>query len=182
MSADKSHLQRVTLITPIGRDFFSKEGLQKALGYSEEWWLEALIKELVDNSLDSCENRDEAPEVTISINPTSFTVSDNGAGLASQIIKDSLDYTVFTSDKVFYVSPTRGRQGNGLKCVWAAPYVWSGKQKHGKTTVIAAGIRHTITVRQNGLDPAPTIQHTIEEESFEKKGTSITLETASKLC
>ncbi len=33
----------------------------------------------------------------------------------------SLDYDIRISDKTYYVSPTRGQQGNALKCIWAAP-------------------------------------------------------------
>jgi len=64
----------------------------------------------------------------------------------------SLDYSVRVSDKINYVSPTRGQLGNALKCVWALPYVTSEDQ-HGLVEVDACGRHHRIQISGSNQDP-----------------------------
>jgi hypothetical protein len=64
-------------------------------------------------------------------------VRDSGPGLPHETLAGSLDYDIRISDKTYYISPTRGQQGNALKCVWAAPSILD--EKHGFIEVSAHG-------------------------------------------
>ncbi len=66
----------------------------------------------LDNALDASEEAEIPPVISASITPTSFTISDNGAGIKPSTIKAVLDYNVRVSAREAYVSPTRGAQGN----------------------------------------------------------------------
>ena len=96
----------------------------------------ALLKELLDNALDECENANRAPEITVTVWPDSLSVADNGRGLPLHTLERSLDYSVRVSDKRLYVSPSRGQHGNALSTIWAAPCVRDGQ--HGRVLVETA--------------------------------------------
>jgi hypothetical protein len=105
-------------------EYFSKAELVTQTGYdSEEWWPGVLVKELVDNSLDACEQASAAPLINVSFGGGDLVVSDNGPGIPPDVIARILDFSTRTSDKAAYVSPTRGAQGNALKTILAIPYV-----------------------------------------------------------
>src|SRR5947209_2276153 len=97
------------------------------IGYTQAVWPLALLKELIDNALDACETARVAPSIRVVVEDDALGVQDNGPGLPVSILEHSLDYSIRVSDKVHYVSPTRGQLGNALKCVWAAPFVISGE-------------------------------------------------------
>jgi len=54
---------------------------------------------LLDNALDACEASEQAPELSVILEPNAVTVSDNGPGLTPEIITQALDYRVRISDK-----------------------------------------------------------------------------------
>ena len=114
---------RVSFKTPRNFDFFSEEALTKQIGHGRKEWSIALLKELIDNGLDACEMKGTPPVIEVTIDKDGFSVRDNGPGLPRHTLAGSLDYDLRISDKTYYVSPTRGQQGNALKCVWAAPAV-----------------------------------------------------------
>jgi len=149
-------------------EFFTEKELEMQIGHSKEWWPIAILREIIDNSLDSCESSDISPEVWIEIDDTSFTVTDNGTGLSSRIIKKSQDYLKRVSDKVYYVSPTRGQMGNALKVIFATPYVLNGEQ--GKVEIWSRGIHHIIEIGLDRISQKPVLQHS-QQEGFVKKGT-----------
>jgi DNA topoisomerase VI subunit B len=78
---------------------------------------------LVSNALDAAEAAGLPPRVSVRVDQTAggdrFSVADAGPGIPWAVVESSLDYTTRTTDKAYYVSPTRGRQGNALKTLWA---------------------------------------------------------------
>ncbi len=118
-------------------EFFTEKELQKQIGHSRHFWPVVLIKELIDNALDACEQAGIAPDITVTVERAAVSVQDNGPGLPATTLEKSLDYTVRVSDKSHYVSPTCGQLGNALKCVWAAPFVVDGE--HGRVEVVTGG-------------------------------------------
>ena len=66
-----------------------------------------MLKELVDNALDAAEEAGRSPEITISVttDPGTIIIADNGPGLAAETIGDILD-----SIRVFGI----GRNGDAL--------------------------------------------------------------------
>jgi DNA topoisomerase VI subunit B len=119
-------MQRPPFRSSITLDFFSVKALQVQIGHPLSVWPLALLKELIDNALDSCELHHIPPEITITVEADALSVDDNGGGLPDAVLRDSLDYTIRVSDKTFFISPTRGQLGNGLKTIWAAPSVAAG--------------------------------------------------------
>src|SRR5205807_337463 len=85
----------------------------------------------------------------------------------------SLDYNRRVSDKVHYVSPTRGQLGNALKCVWAAPFVAGGGGR-GVVEVEARGVHHRVEVSLDRIAQEPRIDHR-QDTSDVKTGTSVRL-------
>jgi|LSQX01.2.fsa_nt_gb DNA topoisomerase VI subunit B len=154
-------------------EYFSAEELEMQIGHGRDWWPVAILKELVDNALDACEFAGTSPRVDITIEEDALTVQDNGPGLPDNIIQRSLDYTVRVSDKVHYVGPTRGRIGNALKTVWAAPFVVSGER--GEFDVFTPGQHHQVTVELDRLRQVPMLSHEVEPSDEIDKGTRIVI-------
>jgi DNA topoisomerase VI subunit B len=149
---------RTTFTTSREMEFFTRKELSMQIGHDQRSWPLALLKELVDNSLDACEAAGVAPRITVLLEDDSFSVRDNGPGLPQGTLRKSLDYAVRVSDKSYYVSPTRGQLGNALKCVWAAPFVADGKK--GAVEVAANGRLHRIDVTLDQIARKPDLRVT----------------------
>lgn len=150
-------------------EFFTEKELEMQIGYVIELWSIALLKEVIDNALDSCENNNITPEITIEVDNESFTVTDNGVGLSSKIIKKAQDYMTRVSDKNYYVSPTRGQMGNALKVIFAAPFVMNGKQ--GKVEIWSKETHHIIEAYLDQISQKPQFKYTTSPDGFVKNGT-----------
>ena len=166
---NKEKLKRTTFETSRELEYFTEKEIEMQIGYGKEWWPIALIKELIDNSLDACETTNIPPQIEVDIETGWFSVRDNGPGLPAKLIKKSLNYMKRVSDKTFYVSPSRGQMGNALKVVWAAPYIENGEK--GEIEVWTKGKYHKITVTLDRIKQEPVIEHLSEESDFIKKGT-----------
>src|ERR1700683_4556856 len=111
----QNQFQRKTHLTNRNFEHFNEEGLNKQIGFSREQWPIALAKELIDNGLDASEAAGVSPQIAIDVQQDSFTVTNNDSFIPDKTIKKAFNYMVGVSDKTYYVSPTRGQQGNGLK-------------------------------------------------------------------
>jgi DNA topoisomerase VI subunit B len=139
-------------------EFFAEKELVTQIGHTPMRWPLALLKELIDNALDASESAGTPPVVRVIIEPDAMTVEDDGPGLPLKVLQRSLDYSVRISDKSYYVSPTRGQQGNALKCVWAAPFVANGSAS--RVEVVTGGEQHVINVTLDRIDQKPQLRHT----------------------
>jgi DNA topoisomerase VI subunit B len=155
-------------------EFFSERELIMQMGFERRAWPIALLKELIDNSLDACESAGVAPHITVEECDSTLTVQDNGPGLPVSTLERSLDYMIRASDKAHYVSPSRGQLGNALKCVWAAPYVMSPEHT-GRVDVATNSTRYQIDVRLDPLAQAPQLTMTAHPDAMIKTGTAITI-------
>ncbi len=164
-------LERTTFSTSRLMEFFSEKELSMQIGHGPDLWPLALTKELIDNALDACETAGTAPEITVTVEPDAVAVQDNGPGLPADTLRESLDYTLRVSDKLHYVSPTRGQLGNALKCVWAAPYVADGER--GLVQIITGGEAHRIEVTLDRIAGKPHIDHSIRPDGDVKTGTLV---------
>jgi DNA topoisomerase VI subunit B len=164
-------LNRQTFETSRLLEFFTEKELRQQIGHGPERWPIALLKELIDNSLDACESAGIPPEIGIKIQDDELVVTDNGPGIPRATVERSLDYLVRVSDKAYYVSPTRGQLGNALKCVYAAPYVLSGEES--RVEVEAQGLRHMITVRLDRLAQEPRVDHQVDQAEAVRTGTLV---------
>lgn len=111
----------VSMIT----DYFTMDGLTKKTGISSSDWDLVILKEIVDNALDAIEPL-PVKRILIDYDSTTKTLSvyDNGNGIRGEDIEHSIyDFTVYHSSKRHYVTPSRGKQGNGLKTVICICYL-----------------------------------------------------------
>ena len=96
-------------------EFCTRRELQNQTGHGVQEWPLVVLKELIDNALDAAEEAEVAPVISITVEPESIVIEDNGGGIETSTIKSILDYTIRVSSREAYVSPTRGAQGNALK-------------------------------------------------------------------
>ena len=163
-------LRRETFRTSRMLDFCSEKELVAQTGHRPAQWALVVLKELLDNALDACEEAGIAPEVAIAVDETGITVADNGPGIPAETVKGVLDFTVRVSSREAYVSPTRGAQGNALKTIVAMPFVLDGSR--GRVEIEACGIHHAITFEVDHVRQEPVIRHE-QAESEVKKGTVV---------
>ena len=141
-------LDRTTFRTSREMDFFSEKELVTQTGHDKTEWPFVIVKELIDNALDACEESDIPPNITIAADANGITIADNGPGLPESTLRSALDFTVRASNREAYVAPDRGAQGNALKTILPMPRVLDAE--HGRLIVEAHGKRHVITC---GADP-----------------------------
>jgi len=177
-------LRRETFRTSRLLDFCSERELVKQIGHGVDEWPLVILKELVDNALDACEEAVIAPVVTVTVDGGTITITDNGPGIPAETIDGALDFTVRTSSREAYVSPTRGAQGNALKTIVAMAFALDGAT--GETIIESHGEAHTITFTVDHIRNEPKIDHA-RSGSNVKTGTRITVkwpvwcETAERL-
>ena len=164
----KPSLVRTTFKTSRLLDFASEKELVAQTGHHRAAWPLVVVKELVDNALDACEDAGIAPCITVTVDASGITVSDNGPGLPTTTISAVLDFQVRTSSREAYASPTRGAQGNALKTIVAMPFVLDGSA--GRVEITVSGITHLIDFAIDRIKQEPVISHT-EEPAESKKGT-----------
>jgi len=172
IAAERHRLKRQTFRTSRLLDFASEKELIAQTGHQPAQWPLVVIKELLDNGLDACEEAGIAPEITIVVNAIGITVIDNGPGVPAETVKGVLDFTVRASSREAYVSPTRGCQGNALKCLIAMPFVVGGQK--GKVEIEARGVRHVIHFEVDHVRQEPAIRHE-QEKSAVTVGTIVRL-------
>ena len=135
-------------------EYFNAKELQAQTGQPSYKFGEVVLKELIDNALDACENAGINPVIQIGMATTEdrmrICVSDNGTGISEAVIKSILNFSTRTSDKAAYKAPTRGAQGNAFKTIIGIPHALGG----GLVTIDSLGLRHTIKVHAT---PAGTI-------------------------
>ena len=126
-------------------------------GHPVEQWPLVVLKELVDNALDACEEAGIAPKIKVVVKAipgaASITVTDNGPGIPAATVRGLLDFNVRVSSREAYVSPTRGAQGNALKTLVAMAFALDGT--NGETVIEAYGVRHHIKFSVDGVRQVP---------------------------
>lgn len=170
-------LKRETFKTSRELDFFSEKELVAQTGHDVREWPLVALKELIDNALDVCEEHDIPPVVEVAADACGLSVSDNGPGLPDETIAGVLDYSVRTSSREAYVSPTRGAQGNALKTLVAMPYVVDPSA--GKLVVKSCGKRREIRCACDPVTQRAVI-HSDESPANGKPGTLVRLEWAPR--
>lgn len=179
-------LARIAFKTSRLLEFCSQKELIAQIGHPIYRWPLVVVKELVDNSLDSCEEVGVAPEIEVMVDGDGITISDNGPGIPTETIDGVLDYTVRVSSREAYMAPDRGAQGNALKTLVAMPFVLSSKeedecddsQKHdriGRVEITTGGERHEIVFCIDPIRQEPKIERSVQPVQNVKTGTIFTL-------
>jgi DNA topoisomerase VI subunit B len=152
-----AQLRRETFRTSRLLDFASEKELVAQTGHRPAQWPLVVLKELVDNALDACEEAGIAPKIDITVDKTGITVADDGPGIPAETVKGVLDFAVRVSSREAYVSPTRGAQGNALKTIVAIPFVLDGEK--GQIEIEACGIHHVVKFEVDRVRQEPFIRH-----------------------
>ncbi|HUP78801.1 MAG TPA: hypothetical protein VM260_09615, partial [Pirellula sp.] len=113
------------------------------------------------------------PEISVTVQDDSISVSDNGRGIPSEVVASMVDFDSRTSSRLNYACPTRGAQGNAAKCLFALPYVIDGSR--GSVEIDAAGVCHKIVATMDAIARMPVIEHTTETGKVQI-GTAITVD------
>ena len=105
-------------------NYFTEDGLIKNTGISKEYWDFVIFKELVDNALDAIEPvADKNVYINIDTKDKRLQIFDNGKGISIETINDIYDFSYFVSKNRDYITPSRGKQGNGLKTIISICYL-----------------------------------------------------------
>jgi len=166
-------LTRQTFSTSREMDFFSQKELETQTGHGRHEWPFVIIKELVDNALDACEEHDIAPEITITADAQGITVSDNGPGLPDSTLRGACDFTVRCSSREMYIAPDRGAQGNALMTLLSMPRVLD--KDDGKFIVECHGVRHVITCDADPITQRARVSDD-QSESGVTQGTAVRIQ------
>jgi DNA topoisomerase VI subunit B len=175
-----STLIRQTFKTSRLAEFCSQKELINQTGHEVADWPLVIIKELVDNALDGCEEAGIAPVIAVTINADGIMVTDNGRGIDAATVTDITDYTARVSSREAYVSPTRGAQGNALKTILAMPTALDSDS--GCAVIIESrGFAHTVKFVIDRIRQEPRIELT-QAESSQVIGTKIALAWPHSAC
>jgi hypothetical protein len=172
-------IERVAFTTSRLMEFCTEKELVAQTGHESYEWPRVIVKELVDNGLDHCEEAEIAPVIKVTITtgkrgrPTRIVVQDNGLGIPTATISDVIDYNIRVSSREAYISPTRGRQGNALKTILPMSYVLGGKVK-GETWIEARGRKHRLLFSVNQIKQEPIVRN-IRSRSRVTTGTRVTM-------
>jgi len=161
---------RTLYSTPRDLDFATEEELTAQTGHPPAEWPLVILKELMDNSLDACEETGIAPRIDICVDAGSIVIADNGPGISAGAINQMLKFSQRVSSREAYADPCRGAQGNAFKTILAIPVVLS--RSTGTVIITSSGQQHTITGRIDQVKQTPVF--TIESAPVGvKSGTSI---------
>lgn len=104
-------------------DYFREDGLIKKTGVKKEKWDFVIFKELIDNALDAIEDLQQK-NIYVNVQTGRLQIFDNGDGISSNRIKNSIyDFSKYYSSNRHYITPSRGKQGNGLKTIISICYL-----------------------------------------------------------
>ena len=94
-----------------GYSTFAAKELTAQTGHDPADWPLVILKELVDNSLDSCEEGKVAPAISVTVDERGITVADNGPGIPAETVRGIRDYAVRVSSREAYVNPAQSWVG-----------------------------------------------------------------------
>jgi hypothetical protein len=163
---------RTTFSTSRLLEFASRKELVAQTGTAPADWPLMVIRELVDNGLDACEEAGIAPAIRVIVAGDRIRVTDNGPGLPPATVASVLDFTTRTSSREAYCAPDRGRQGNALKTLVAVPLALSGTES--RVEIRACGVHHSIRFRVDRIVQAPEVEH-VQTPCSVRIGTSVTV-------
>jgi DNA topoisomerase VI subunit B len=172
MSTAAARLERTTFTTSRLMEFCTREELTVQTGHPPEQWTLVILKELVDNALDSCEEVGIAPDIRVTVADDRITISDNGRGFPIATLDGVLDFSVRVSSREAYVAPDRGAQGNALKSLFAMPFVLDGDE--GCVRIQSQGAAHDVIFSVDRIRQQPVVRRK-SIPLIVKTGTEITV-------
>ncbi len=165
-------LERTTFRTSRLLEFCSQKELTAQTGHGPDDWPLVILKELVDNALDACEEAGVRPAIHVTVARGKIRVRDSGRGIPPETVASILDFSTRTSSREAYVAPDRGAQGHALKTILAMPFALNGEE--GRVEIVARGVQHAITFRVDQIRQTPVIDQQAEPAPV-RSGTSVTV-------
>ncbi len=175
-----ARLERTTFKTSRLMEFCNEKELTNQTGHEPDDWPLVIVKELVDNSLDACEEAEIPPNVTLTVDASGISIADNGPGIPANTIDGVLDYTVRASSREAYVAPDRGAQGNALKTILPMPFVLGGNE--GRVDFSAHGQRNKIVFSVDPIRQEPVISRQTRPCENVRTGTAISVHWPDSAC
>ncbi len=83
MAAVIKGVERTAFRASRALDFASREELTRETGQQLDRWPLVIVKELVDNALDACEEASIAPVIAVIVDDQGIEVADNGPGIST---------------------------------------------------------------------------------------------------
>jgi DNA topoisomerase VI subunit B len=155
-------------------DFFNEKELVTQTGHDVGEWPLVVVKELVDNALDACEEADSPPVIDVVADASGIAVGDNGPGLPEATLRGAMDFTARVSNREAYVSPCRGAQGNALKTLLPMPRVLD--PGHGRLIVTARGRRHEVRCGADPISQRAAVTDDVTDAHSSEAGTTVRLQ------
>jgi DNA topoisomerase VI subunit B len=100
-------LDRITFKTSRLVEFCSEKELINQTGHHSDCWPLVVLKEVLDNKLDACEESGVAPDINITVSDDRFAVTDNGPGIAPDTVADQRHLRALPQDRAQRVLPCR---------------------------------------------------------------------------
>ena len=105
-------IERVAFTTSRLMEFCTEKELVAQIGHESYEWPRVVVKELVDNGIDACEEAEVPPVIKVTITSgksgrrTRIVIEDNGPGIPTETITGIIDYNIRISSRDAYISPT----------------------------------------------------------------------------
>lgn len=171
---ERVHIERSRLM-----EYLNVNDLRAMTGLSPDDFHKAIIKELVDNALDACEERGVTPEIKVSAYRENgqyhYKVTDNGGGMTEEVIRKILNFETRTSSKEAYRAPTRGAQGNALKTVFGIPVALRSTNTPRPVVFRTRDKEYIITIDPNYIADVPEISFEVSNSQPFLDGTELSL-------
>lgn len=171
---ERVHIERSRIM-----EYLNVNDLRAMTGLSPDDFHKAIIKELVDNALDACEERSVTPEISVKAHRENgqyhYKTTDNGGGMTEEVIRKILNFETRTSSKEAYRAPTRGAQGNALKTVFGIPIALRQEDTPRSIVFRTRDKEYTITIDPNYIADVPEIEFEANNSQPFLDGTEISL-------
>src|SRR5687768_5619843 len=89
---EPTRLHRTTFRTSRLMDFASRKELIAQTGHPVDDWPLVVLKELLDNALDACEDAAVPPVIDVGVEAATITIRDNGPGIPAATVEAVLDF------------------------------------------------------------------------------------------
>lgn len=140
-------------------DYFTEDELIKKTGIVKGKWDFVILKELIDNALDAIEPL-LYKKVTINYSMIDkLQIFDNGTGISIDTIHKIYDFSMYVSRNRHFITPSRGKQGNGLKTIISICYIMGYKMYwHTSDGIVVEMVIDTSKI-ELGLFSCEMVQH-----------------------